>query len=292
VDIHTLKRQGFTISEIGRRTNHDRKTIRANLNGEREPGASACPVGFVRCARRLRYRAVDRGSASMGSDAAGRVTFAEICRVVSGADQTDPGPAGCGRRASPARVTTRANVVIAHPPEEETQFDWIEMPDPPAQWGFGRNIAYVLVGSLAHSGVWRDMVPVDGRAARAGRHDDAAGPAWRTHEGLAVSTGCGPFDSATGDPTPQFAALCVAAPSSNWPRRSANRPVILSRDVVNGGGRRRSQRRCGKGTRARLRQVFVSHVNSVFPSEGMLCLQPDPAMPIVGCFDDDPRVYR
>ena len=42
VDIHTLQRQrqrqGMAISEIARRTNHDRKTIRAYLNGERTPG--------------------------------------------------------------------------------------------------------------------------------------------------------------------------------------------------------------------------------------------------------------
>lgn len=37
VDIHALHRQGFTISEIARRTGHDRKTIRAHLNGERQP---------------------------------------------------------------------------------------------------------------------------------------------------------------------------------------------------------------------------------------------------------------
>ena len=44
VDIHALKRQGFTISEIARRTNHDRKTIRAYLNGQREPGVRARAV--------------------------------------------------------------------------------------------------------------------------------------------------------------------------------------------------------------------------------------------------------
>ena len=38
VDIHALKRQGMTISEIARRTNHDRKTIRSYLAGERSPG--------------------------------------------------------------------------------------------------------------------------------------------------------------------------------------------------------------------------------------------------------------
>ena len=56
VDIHTLQRQrqrqGMAISEIARRTNHDRKTIRAYLNGERTPGrrerASPDPFdGFV-----------------------------------------------------------------------------------------------------------------------------------------------------------------------------------------------------------------------------------------------------
>src|SRR5665811_2355291 len=38
VDIHALKRQGMTVSEIARRTDHDRKTIRAYLAGQRTPG--------------------------------------------------------------------------------------------------------------------------------------------------------------------------------------------------------------------------------------------------------------
>ena len=38
VDIHALKRQGMTISEIARRTDHDRKTVRAYLSGNRTPG--------------------------------------------------------------------------------------------------------------------------------------------------------------------------------------------------------------------------------------------------------------
>src|SRR5690606_479660 len=51
-----------------------------------------------------------------------------------------------------AHVTQRANAVIEHPPGEETQFDWLELPDPPAHWGFPHKRAYLLVGSLAHSG--------------------------------------------------------------------------------------------------------------------------------------------
>ena len=38
VDIHDLKRQGMTISEIARRTDHDGKTMRAYLAGQRSPG--------------------------------------------------------------------------------------------------------------------------------------------------------------------------------------------------------------------------------------------------------------
>jgi predicted transcriptional regulator len=38
VDIHALKRHGMTISEIARLTDHDRKTIRSYLAGDRAPG--------------------------------------------------------------------------------------------------------------------------------------------------------------------------------------------------------------------------------------------------------------
>ena len=48
----------------------------------------------------------------------------------------------------------RASAVIEHPPGEETQWDWVELPDPPQSWGWGKN-AHLLVGALAHSGRWR-----------------------------------------------------------------------------------------------------------------------------------------
>ncbi len=41
VEIHALRKQGWTISEIARHTGRDRKTIRAYLAGEREPGVRA-----------------------------------------------------------------------------------------------------------------------------------------------------------------------------------------------------------------------------------------------------------
>ncbi|WP_262364462.1 Mu transposase domain-containing protein [Arthrobacter echini] len=55
-------------------------------------------------------------------------------------------------------MTKRPNAVIDHPPGEETQFDWLELPDAPAGWGFPTKRAFLLVGSLPHSGVWRAVI--------------------------------------------------------------------------------------------------------------------------------------
>ena len=38
VDIHALRRQGWTITAIARHVGRDRKTVRDYLNGKREPG--------------------------------------------------------------------------------------------------------------------------------------------------------------------------------------------------------------------------------------------------------------
>jgi len=46
------------------------------------------------------------------------------------------------------------HAIIAHPPGAETQFDWLELPNPPASWGLAGD-AHLLVGALSHSGAWR-----------------------------------------------------------------------------------------------------------------------------------------
>ncbi len=38
VEVHALHKKGWTISAIARHTGRDRKTVRAYLNGERQPG--------------------------------------------------------------------------------------------------------------------------------------------------------------------------------------------------------------------------------------------------------------
>lgn len=44
--------------------------------------------------------------------------------------------------------------MIDHPPGAETQWDWLELPDPPAGWAWDKT-AYVLIGTLPHSSRWR-----------------------------------------------------------------------------------------------------------------------------------------
>ncbi|WP_293358529.1 transcriptional regulator [Mycolicibacterium sp.] len=54
-------------------------------------------------------------------------------------------------------ATDRPNAVIEHTPGDETQWDWLELPNPPTSWGWGKS-ADLLVGSLAHSGKWRAVL--------------------------------------------------------------------------------------------------------------------------------------
>lgn len=159
VDIHALKRQGMTISEIARRTDHDRKTIRAYLAGDRVPGVRQ------RVEPDLFEKFVDYVTARLIEDPhLWAATLLDELRPLgfTGSYPTltrqirdrglRPACSAC------AHVTKRPNAVIVHPPGAETQFDWVELPDAPTGWAFPTKRAYVLVGSLAHSGVWRGVI--------------------------------------------------------------------------------------------------------------------------------------
>lgn len=159
VDIHALKRQGMTISEIARRTHHDRKTIRAYLNGEREPGVRKqnVPDPFDEFVDYVTARLTEDPHLwvatlldelrPLGYDG----SYPTLTRQIRDRGLR-PACTAC------AHVTQRPNAIIEHPPGEETQFDWLELPDPPAQWALPHKNAYLLVGSLAHSGVWRAVL--------------------------------------------------------------------------------------------------------------------------------------
>lgn len=158
VEIHALKEQGWTISAIARHTNHDRKTIRAYLNGDRQPGVRVqAPDPFDEFVDYVTARLTEdphlwvqtlldelRPLGFTGS-------YPTLTRQIR-ARSLRPACLAC------SHVTKRPNAIIEHPSGKETQFDWLELPEPPTHWGFPHKNAYLLVGSLAHSGVWRAVL--------------------------------------------------------------------------------------------------------------------------------------
>lgn len=65
---------------------------------------------------------------------------------------------GCGPHCEPCQASAgRDAAIIAHPPGEETQFDWLELPGPPPAWGPGSH-AHLLVGAVSASGRWRGVL--------------------------------------------------------------------------------------------------------------------------------------
>jgi len=155
VDAHALRKRGWSISAIARHLGHDRKTIRAYLNGERVAGvrAPAAASGFDAYAIYCRERLLE------DPHLWAMTLFDEI--VALGFVQSYPTFTRqlrqCSLRPHCERCSAakgRPVAIIDHPAGEETQWDWVDLPDPPAAWGWGNN-ASLFVGALAHSGKWR-----------------------------------------------------------------------------------------------------------------------------------------
>jgi transposase len=150
---------GWSISAIARHLNLDRKTVRAYLNGKRQVGVRV-PAGDDVFAPFVAYC-----TARLAEDPHLWATalFDEVSAL--GYQRSYP----AFTRALRARsirpvceacrpVKDRPVAVIDHPPGAETQWDWVELPTPPAGWdGYGR-IAYLLVGALSHSSRWRGVL--------------------------------------------------------------------------------------------------------------------------------------
>ena len=158
VDAHALHRRGWSISAIARHLGHDRKTIRAYLHGGRVAGQRqrSEPDPFEAFVDYCRERLVE--DPHLWATA----LFDELVEL--GYDRSYPTftrqlrARGLRPACEPCRPTKdRPVAVIEHPPGEETQFDWLELPDPPAHWGWGKK-AFLLVGALAHSGRWRGVL--------------------------------------------------------------------------------------------------------------------------------------
>ena len=165
IDAHALRRRGWTISAIARHLGRDRRTIRAYLNNERIAGERKAAeddpfepfVDYVtaRLTEDPHLWAVTLFDevVELGYDRS-YPTFTRQIRARALRPHCEPCSATKGRPAA----------VIEHPPGEETQWDWVELPDPPEHWGWGKN-AHLLVGALGHSGRWRGaLAPAEDQA--------------------------------------------------------------------------------------------------------------------------------
>lgn len=233
VDAHALYRQGWTISAIARHLGHDRKTIRAYLSGERVAGERKKPppdpdteLVWVYAGERLKEdphlwavtlydEVIELGYTG------GYSTFTRQLRHRALRPHCEACE-GCKGRPS---------AVIEHPPGEETQWDWVELPDPPAAWGWGTS-AHLLVGALAHSGRWRGVLaPAEDQPYLIDGLDTVAralGGLTRVWRFDRMATVCYP---ATGKITPSFAAVAkhYGVRAVTCPPRRGNRKGVVEK---------------------------------------------------------------
>ena len=155
VEAQALRTRGWSISAIATHLGHDRKTIRAYLNGERRPGERrpARPEAMTDFLAYCRQRLADDPHlwsttlfdevVDLGFGGSYQAFTASIRR-----HELRPRCAACAANKHKDRS------VIEHPAGEEVQWDWLELPDAPQRWGFG-DTAHLLLGVLPHSSRWR-----------------------------------------------------------------------------------------------------------------------------------------
>jgi transposase len=159
VDAHALRKRGWSVSAIARHLGRDRKTVRAYLNGRREPGKRkpAGPDRFEPFAAYCGIRFADDPhlwATALFDEVTGLGyggAYQSFTRALR-ARGLRPACEECAAAGTPAEFAK-----ITHPAGEETQFDWAGLPGPPPSWGQGTH-AHLLVGALAHSGAWRGVL--------------------------------------------------------------------------------------------------------------------------------------
>ncbi len=159
VEAQALRAKGWSISAIAAHLGHDRKTIRRYLNGAATPGArkSGRIEVFEEFAEYCRLRLAGDPHVWLTTlfDEVGELGYAGSYQAFTAAVRRRGLRPTCEACAG-AKLGDRA--VIDHPPGEETQWDWLELPDPPASWGLAENKAHLLLGVLAHSSRWRGWI--------------------------------------------------------------------------------------------------------------------------------------
>jgi len=208
VEAHALRRRGWSISAIARHLGHDRKTVRAYLRGDREPGqrASRGPDVMAPFAEYCRIRLADDPHlwASALLDELRELGYQGSYPSLTAAIRAR----GLRPHCEPCQASAGRDVaVIAHQPGEETQFDWLELPGPPPGWGCGSH-AHLLVGALSASGRWRGVLAEAEDFAHLAEALDAVvrrlGGLTRRWRFDRMATVCHP---ATGTLTAEFAGL-------------------------------------------------------------------------------------
>lgn len=153
VEAEALKKRGWSISAIARHLGRDRKTVRAYLTGQRQPGVrkSSKPDPLEPYTNYLKARLTDNchiWASALYDEVVplgyreSYVSFARQLRLAG----LRPHCEAC------AGVRGREYADIEHPPGKEIQWDWFERQAP---WG-GK--AHILLGSLSHSGKFRGQL--------------------------------------------------------------------------------------------------------------------------------------
>ena len=158
VEVHALRTRGWTISAIARHTGRDRKTVRSYLNGTSTPGVRKRTAvdPFEVFLAYVTARLIDdphlwaRTLCDELEDLGYAMSYQTLTRQIR------------DRKLRPIcqaclTATERPNAVIEHPAGEETQWDWLDLPNPPASWEWG-SMAHLFVGTLACSGKWRGVL--------------------------------------------------------------------------------------------------------------------------------------
>src|SRR6266700_1530965 len=147
VEAAALRAQGWSVAAIARHLDRDPKTIRAYLNGQRVPGQrrSSWPDPFAPFADYVAARlAEDRHVwATALYDEVRSLGYAGSYPSFTRALRSRGLRPRCEACAG---VTGRETVDIEHPPGQEQQWDWADLPGAP--WG---GTAHVLVGALSSS---------------------------------------------------------------------------------------------------------------------------------------------
>jgi len=233
VEIHALHKRGWSISAIARHTGRNRRMIRNYLNGVTTAGVRK-PAGEDSFAPFLDYV-----SARLREDP--HLWARTLCDELEqlGFPLSYPSLTrnirvrGLRPVCEECRsVTERPNAIIPHEPGDETQWDWLDLPNPPASWGWGRT-AHLLVGSLAHSGKWRaSLEPSTDQphlVQGLDRVTRALGGVTRTWRFDRMSTVC---DPGSGRITASFAGVAkhYAVAVAMCPPRRGNRKGVVEKN--------------------------------------------------------------